>query len=314
MLLSPFDVRQGNFGGILINAVTKTGSNEFHGTAYGYTRNENLTRTQPYLAEFRQQQYGFSLAGPILKDRLLFFVNPEWQKFRTPTSGPWIGSADAPIYQASLDRFAARHSRPSYGLHRAGGRGAKVLRENPLTNVFARIDAFLPANTRLVLRHNYAAADNVSFGRGAATLKQPEFQSHLERLQVLVEDPFDCRGVPDEHAERRVQRAAVELDEDRGLPYRAGSVPRCDGARCHAYRWRQRHRQSGCRHREFVAGQLAGPEDLRDHGKPDAPVRFASRYVRNEEPVLSPGQPLRAELDGELDFRESCRTCRRARP
>ncbi|HMH26064.1 MAG TPA: TonB-dependent receptor, partial [Gemmatimonadaceae bacterium] len=76
VLLSPFDVRQGNFGGLLINAVTKTGTNEFHGTTYGYTRSQSLTRTQPYLADFKQQQYGFSIGGPILKDRLFFFVNP----------------------------------------------------------------------------------------------------------------------------------------------------------------------------------------------------------------------------------------------
>jgi hypothetical protein len=172
VLLSPFDVRQGNFGGLLINAVTKTGSNEFHGTAYGYTRNENLTRSQPYLAEFRQQQYGFSLAGPIIKDRLLFFVNPEWQKFRTPTSGPWIGSADAPISEQSVTDFA--DVLRSYGLTEPGT-GAKVLRENPLTNVFGRVDAFLPLSTRLVLRHNYAAADNVSFGRGSPTSNNPNF-------------------------------------------------------------------------------------------------------------------------------------------
>jgi hypothetical protein len=172
VLLSPFDVRQGNFGGMLINAVTKTGSNEFHGTAYGYTRNENLTRSQPYLAEFLQQQYGFSLAGPIIKDRLLFFVNPEWQKFRTPTSGPWIGSPDQPIAEASVTEFADELR--NYGLAEPGT-GAKVLRENPLTNVFARVDAFLPMNTRLVLRHNYAGADNVSFGRGAPSSTNPNF-------------------------------------------------------------------------------------------------------------------------------------------
>jgi hypothetical protein len=173
VLLSPFDVRQGNFGGLLINAVTKTGTNEFHGTAYGYTRNENLTRSQPYLAEFRQQQYGFSLAGPILKDRLFFFVNPEWQKFRTPTSGPWIGSPDAPISETPINQFRDTLA-IKYGFPDAGT-GAKVLRENPLTNVFARIDAFLPANTRLVLRHNYAGADNVSFGRGAPSSTNPNF-------------------------------------------------------------------------------------------------------------------------------------------
>ena len=173
VLLSPFDVRQGNFGGLLINAVTKTGTNEFHGTAYGYTRNENLTRSQPYLAEFRQQQYGFSLAGPILKDRLFFFVNPEWQKFRTPTSGPWIGSSDAPITNAPIVTLDSTLTNV-YGFSGAGT-GAKVLRENPLTNVFARIDAFLPANTRLVLRHNYAGANNVSFGRGAASSANPNF-------------------------------------------------------------------------------------------------------------------------------------------
>src|SRR3569623_1525631 len=47
VLLSPFDVRQGNFTGALINAVTKSGTNELHGTVYGYLRDQKLPRTQP---------------------------------------------------------------------------------------------------------------------------------------------------------------------------------------------------------------------------------------------------------------------------
>ncbi len=173
VLLSPFDVRQGNFGGLLINAVTQSGTNEFHGTAYGYSQTQNLERSQPYLNQFLKQQYGFSLGGPIVKNHLFFFVNPEWEKFRTPTSGSFIGSPDQFVSQSSIDQFNNILT-GTYGLAN-GGTGAQVQRLNPKTNIFARVDAYLPLGTRLVLRHNYASADNVSFGRGAATSANPNF-------------------------------------------------------------------------------------------------------------------------------------------
>src|SRR3954463_9786587 len=172
VLLSPFDVRQGNFGGMLINAVTKSGTNEFHGATYGYTRNENLTRSQPYLAEFKQQQYGFSLGGPIIKNRLFFFVNPEWQKLNTPATGAFLGGADSLVSSATVNQFA--DTLRKYGLTDPGS-GSKVLKQNPLTNVFARIDAYLPGYTRLVLRHNYAGADNTTFSRSSSTSSSPLF-------------------------------------------------------------------------------------------------------------------------------------------
>lgn len=172
VLLSPFDVRQGNFGGLLINAVTKTGTNEFHGTTYGYTRSEGLTRSQPYLAEFKQQQYGLSIGGPILKDRLFFFVNPEWQKLNTPAIGSFVGSSDAVANASDVDAFAT--ALKNYGLTDPGS-GERVLKHNPLTNVFGRVDAYLPGYTRLVLRHNYAAADNTNFSRSSGTSSSPLF-------------------------------------------------------------------------------------------------------------------------------------------
>ena len=172
VLLSPFDVRQGNFGGLLINAVTKTGTNQFHGATYGYTRSQNLTRSQPYLADFKQQQYGFSLGGPILKDRLFFFVNPEWQKLNTPATGSFLGAPDNLAKAADVTRFA--EILQGYGLSDPGN-GGQVQKKNPLTNVFGRIDAYLPGYTRLVLRHNYAAADNTNFSRSSSTSSNPLF-------------------------------------------------------------------------------------------------------------------------------------------
>jgi hypothetical protein len=181
VLLSPFDVRQGNFGGLLINAVTKSGTNDFHGSAYGYERGQNLTRKQTYLAEFYQRNYGFTFSGPIIKDRLFFFVNPEWQKYHTPTTGPDAtspqcaagGSSSTCLYVAQTYVDSLNHILTNnYGFTDAGNT-SKVLRENPLANVFGRIDANLPFNTRAVLRHNYAKSDLTTFSRSLATSASP---------------------------------------------------------------------------------------------------------------------------------------------
>ena len=174
VLLSPFDIRQGNFGGLLINAVTRSGTNEFHGSVYGYTRNQNLTRTQPYLFDFLQQQYGVALGGPILKDRLLFFFSMENQKQRNPQISPYIGSPDSTVSTAAVTRLQDIMS-TQYGLANIGG-GERALLQNPNRNIFARIDAYLPFGTRLVLRHNYSGADRTNAApRSAATAASPTF-------------------------------------------------------------------------------------------------------------------------------------------
>jgi len=173
VLLSPFDVRQGSFGGLLINAITKSGTNDFHGTLFGYTRNQSLTRTQPYLQNYKQTQYGGAVGGPILKDKLFFFGSGEFQQRRLPASGPFVGSADAPVAQASIDQLNQILG-SKYGFTE-GGTGEQVQRDNPNRNIFGRVDAYLPLNTRLVLRHNYAYADNITFSRSAATSASPNF-------------------------------------------------------------------------------------------------------------------------------------------
>jgi hypothetical protein len=167
VLLSPFDVRQGGFGGLLINAVTKSGTNELHGSVYGYTRNQNLTRTQSYLTDYSQQQYGGTIGGPIIKDKVFFFVAGELQRLKTPATGSYIGAPDVYVSQASIDQLAGIMS-TKYGFSDIGT-GQQVQKENPNRNLFLRVDANLPLSTRVVLRHNYAGADNTVFSRGTAT-------------------------------------------------------------------------------------------------------------------------------------------------
>ena len=81
---TPFDVRQSGFTGGAINAVTKSGTNEFKGTAYMYTSNTHLTGNKVEDYELTRNRdhsttYGASLGGAIIKNKLFFFVNGEYQ-------------------------------------------------------------------------------------------------------------------------------------------------------------------------------------------------------------------------------------------
>lgn len=83
--LAPFDVREGGFTGAGINAVTKSGTNELKGTAYYYYRNQEMIGKKVNGMEYENfnysfKQYGVSLGGPIIKNKLFFFANYESER------------------------------------------------------------------------------------------------------------------------------------------------------------------------------------------------------------------------------------------
>ncbi|HWJ29931.1 MAG TPA: carboxypeptidase regulatory-like domain-containing protein [Flavisolibacter sp.] len=84
--IAPYDVRQGNFTGANIAAVTKSGTNTFHGSAYGFYRNQsfNGTNVAGYKLPNNPKSYnkviGGTLGGPIIKNKLFFFVNGEYEE------------------------------------------------------------------------------------------------------------------------------------------------------------------------------------------------------------------------------------------
>ena len=95
--IAPFDVRQSGFSGGSINAVTRSGSNSWEGSAYGFYRNESFAgktpvdlvdedndETREKLDEFSALTYGVRIGGPIIKDKLFFFANYERQEDETP--------------------------------------------------------------------------------------------------------------------------------------------------------------------------------------------------------------------------------------
>ena len=91
---APYDVTQSGFTGASVNAVTKSGSNEFKGTVYGFYRNEDMTGSKIkgediFVPSLTQEQTGFSVGGPIIKNKLFFFANYEEDK-RTDLGQSWL--------------------------------------------------------------------------------------------------------------------------------------------------------------------------------------------------------------------------------
>ncbi len=167
VVISPYDVRQTNFIGGGVNAITKSGTNRFKGSAYVYHRNENMRgdaieREQIAGARAKDQNttYGFTLGGPILKDKLFFFVNGEMVK--TPTVvNRWRASADG---VADADNYLSRTTisdmervsnfvRDRYG-YNTGSYTSFPADENNY-KLLARLDWNINTMHHLALRYNY---------------------------------------------------------------------------------------------------------------------------------------------------------------
>ena len=89
--IAPYDVTQAGFTGAGVNTVTKSGSNNFTGTVYGFYRNESLTgskieKNKLVLPDLKQLQAGFALGGPVIKNKLYYFVSFETEQRKDQAS------------------------------------------------------------------------------------------------------------------------------------------------------------------------------------------------------------------------------------
>lgn len=162
---SPYDVRLSGFTGGAISAVTKSGTNDFKGTAYMYTTNSHLRGNKVNDYELNRLQshsttWGASFGGPIIKDKLFFFVNGEYQSnisagpsgtARLSESDKWSpssGTVHRPL-QSDMDNML-NFLNNTYGYNPGRYQGYSL--DTPSYKFLARIDWNINENNKINLR------------------------------------------------------------------------------------------------------------------------------------------------------------------
>ena len=173
VVISPYDVRQTNFIGGGVNAITKSGTNKFKGSAYVYHRNENMRGNVAAGQEVagardkdRNTTYGFTLGGPIIKNKLFFFVNAEYSTIPTVVNrwrgtneidadGNGVANSDAYISRVpnSVLEEVSNFVKDKYGYETGSWTEYPATESN--MKLLARLDWNINDAHKLAVRYNY---------------------------------------------------------------------------------------------------------------------------------------------------------------
>lgn len=166
IVVAPFDVRQSNFIGGGINAITKSGTNKFKGTAYTYLTNQDLRGNRIGDVDFGERDiesrkiYGAAIGGPIIKNKLFFFVNGEYEirpgqvvTWRPSEDG--VANTDLSLSRTSIADMerVKQHLITNYGYN--PGSYTDYPADESNRKLLARIDWNINNANKLSLRYNH---------------------------------------------------------------------------------------------------------------------------------------------------------------
>lgn len=173
--IAPYDVRQGGFTGGGINAITKSGTNRITGAAYFFGNNETLigkyepkTNTKSPVAKQQDYQTGISIGGPIIKNKLFFFLSGEITRKSYPLANvPGTPSSNITLDEinrilAILNRVAPNYDPGSY---------LDITSQTNSNKLLAKINWNISNRHKLILRHSYTYGENINISRTANSLQ-----------------------------------------------------------------------------------------------------------------------------------------------
>lgn len=188
--IAPFDVKQGNFTGANLNAVTRSGTNIVEGSVYGFGRNQLLTgrsvdddRTR--IEDFYDFQTGARIGFPIIKNKLFAFINYETARRSEPVLGvPGTAGSNVPLSVAQAIKDTLINQ---YGYN--PGSFGETNNQQISDKLFVRLDYNLGKHHQLTLRHNMikASADNLERGSRVMKFSTQGFTHHSTTNSTVAE-------------------------------------------------------------------------------------------------------------------------------
>ncbi len=176
LVVSPYDVRQGGFAGGGINAITRTGTNEFHGTAFFFGRNQDWVGkgiSDRKVSTFKDKQGGGSLGGPIVQNRAFFFGTADYGRKSRPTGVSVSSSGQQFGNEALVDQYL-NVLQSKYGYTPGPDPKGEFTRATNNDKYFVRTDFNLASGHQMTVRHNYITGYNDIGTPSLTTFRTPD--------------------------------------------------------------------------------------------------------------------------------------------
>lgn len=190
--IAPYEVTNNNFNGAQINAITRSGTNDYTGSVYYQGRNESFTGNYTLqngeisndVQEFSEQFVGFRLGGPIIEDKLFFFVNAELKRESAPLNAGIQGSGEANIFPADQSLFndISNIFQNEYGYDVGSVDPLSQSQDND--KILAKLDWNINQDNKFTFRYNYVdATDEDGIGRGRFSYDYSNRQYNFNSVQ-----------------------------------------------------------------------------------------------------------------------------------
>ncbi len=202
--IAPYDVTNNNFTGGQINAVTKSGTNTFTGSAYYQLRNESFVgnyvtedgETSEDVTSFDEQYLGVTVGGPIIEDELFFFVSGEFKRETSPITGGLIDSGQDnsfDMYPSTFEQIS-EIAQNQYG-YNPGSFGNDIDQTQDNNKLLAKLDWNINDDHKLTFRYNHVdATDEEGLGRGTSSYsfsnRQYDFNSTQNSFVAELNSSF----------------------------------------------------------------------------------------------------------------------------